>query len=57
MLLYVVAAVAVAALLAHVAHVDLGLSRHALRTDALLSAAGLSGFLVLFYADRFGNRR
>jgi hypothetical protein len=58
LLLSIVAAIAAAALLAHFAHDDLGLSRHAVRTDALLSAAGLSGFLMLFlYSDRFGNRR
>lgn len=58
LLLSVVAAIAAAVWLAHFAHDDLGLSRHAVRTDALLSAAGLGGFLALFlYSNRFGKRR
>jgi len=55
-LLSIAAAVAAAAWLAHFAHADLDLPRHVVRTDALLSAAGLGGFLVLFlYSDRFGR--
>lgn len=58
LLLSVVAAIAAAVVLAHFAHDDLGLSRHVVRTDALLSAAGLGGVLALFvYSDRFGKRR
>ncbi len=57
MLLFVLAAVAAAAWLAHVAHSDLDLPRRIVRTDALLSAAGLGGFLVLFlYSNRFGKK-
>lgn len=57
-ILFVVAAIAAAAWLAYVAHDGLGLSRQSVRTDALLSAAGLGGFLVLFlYSGRFGRRR
>ena len=56
--LFVVAAIAAAAWLAHFAHTDLDLPRHVVRSDALLSAAGLGGFLVFFlYSNRFGKRR
>jgi hypothetical protein len=55
--LSVAAAMAAAVWLAHFSHVDLGIPRHIVRTDALLSATGLGGFLVLFlYSDRFGKR-
>ena len=55
--LSVAAAIAAAIWLAHFSHVDLGIPRHIVRTDALLSATGLGGFLVLFlYSDRFGKR-
>jgi hypothetical protein len=50
-------AIAAAIWLAHFSHVDLGIPRHIVRTDALLSATGLGGFLALFlYSDRFGKR-
>ncbi len=56
-LLFLVAAVAAAAWLAHFAHSGLDLPRHVVRTDALLSAVGLGGFLALFlYSDRFGKK-
>ncbi len=58
LLFFVGAAIVVAAWLAHFSHVDLDLPTRVVRDDALLSAAGLGGFLVLFlYSDRFGNRR
>ncbi len=58
LLFFVCAAVAAAAGLAHFSHVDLDLSTRVVRDDALLSAAGLGGFLVLFlYSDRFGKGR
>ncbi len=57
LLFFTGAAIAVATWLAHFSHVDLDLPRQVVRDDALLSAAGLGGFLVLFlYSDRFGKR-
>ncbi len=57
-LLFAVAAIAAAAWLAHFAHSDLDLPGHVVRSDALLSAAGLGGFLVLFlYSGRGGSKR
>ena len=58
MLVIFAATAALAALwLADFAHYDLGISRHAVRSDALLSAAGISGILILLlYADRCGKK-
>jgi hypothetical protein len=57
-LFFIVAAAAAAAWLAYFSHVDLDLPRHVVRADALLSAAGLGGFLILFlYSGRFGKRQ
>ncbi len=57
LLLFVLAAGAAAWWLSGVAHDDLGLSGQAVRIDALLSAAGLGGVLVLAqYSDRFGKK-
>ena len=43
--------------LGYLAHDGLELSRHAVRTDALITAAGISGVMVLLrYSDRFGKK-
>jgi hypothetical protein len=56
--LVLLGAAGVAALgLAHVAHEDFGLSRHAVRIDALYLALLLSGLLVVvMFSGRFGKR-
>ncbi len=57
-LLFVLAAAVAAKWLADLAHDDLGLSREVIRTDALLMASGLGGFVVLaLYSDRFGRKK
>jgi uncharacterized membrane protein len=58
MLIIFAATAALAALwLADFAHYDLGISRHTVRSDALLTAAGISGILIfLLYSDRFGKK-
>ena len=50
------AAVLAALALAHVAHAGLGLSPHAIRTDALFLALVLSGLLIIVvFSGRFGR--
>jgi hypothetical protein len=54
--IFIVAAVAAAIWLADFTHNDLGMARHVIRTDALLSATGVGGFLILaMYSDQFGK--
>ena len=52
------ATAAIAAIgLGYLAHDGFELSRHAVRTDALITAAGISGVMVLLrYSDRFGGK-
>ena len=56
-LIFVVAAIIAAKLLGDFAHSELGITRGALRTDALLAALVWSGIVgIAFYSDRFGKR-
>ena len=52
-----VSAAAAAIGLAYFAHDGLEISLHAVRTDALITAASIGGVMVLLgYSDRFGKK-
>jgi hypothetical protein len=54
---FIVSATAAAIGLAYFARDALELSRYAVRTDALITAAGIGGVMVLLsYSDRFGKK-
>jgi hypothetical protein len=56
--LFTVTAAVAAIWLAYVFHNELGLPRHAVRSDALLSAALAGGLLIIgLYSHRLGRRK
>jgi hypothetical protein len=56
-IVFIVSATAAAIGLAYFAQDALELSRYAVRTDALITAAGIGGVMVLLsYSDRFGKK-
>ena len=56
-IVFTASAVAAAIGLAYFARDALELSRHAVRTDALITAASIGGVMVLLgYSDRFGKK-
>jgi hypothetical protein len=56
-IVFIASAAAAAIGLAFFAQDALDLSRHAVRTDALLTAASIGGVMVLLgYSDRFGKK-
>jgi hypothetical protein len=56
-IIFAVTAAMAAIGLGYLAHDGFELSRHAVRTDALITAAGIGGVMVLLrYSDRFGKK-
>jgi hypothetical protein len=57
-LVFLAAAGVAAFTLAHIAHDDIGFSRQAIRTEALLSAALIGGLLAItLFGNRLGKRK
>jgi hypothetical protein len=53
---FMITAAMAAATLGHLAHGDLGLSRHTIRDDAVLAAVLTGGFLLIYlFSSRFGK--
>ena len=57
-LVFLAAAAVAAFTLGHIAHDDIGFSRQAIRTEALLSAALIGGLLAItMFGSRLGKRK